>query len=129
VKLRSKLPRLWWRATPTEDGADETREEVGPKRANLLGSRLGGNYPVGWHAPTLDIDLPCELIPSSTKGHFHLIIDKPMPWSDYVLLLSTLAKVGIIEDGYFNVSLARGETHIRKPGETKKTAPLRSGGY
>lgn len=27
------------------------------------------------HAPTLDVDFPCELVPSSTPGHFHRYID------------------------------------------------------
>ena len=37
----------------------------------------------GMHRPILDIDLPAALIPSSTPGHYHLYIDKPMEWDRY----------------------------------------------
>lgn len=49
------------------------------------------------HRPVLDIDLPVKVVPSTTEGHFHLYIDKEMPWSDYVELLEVMAKVGILE--------------------------------
>ena len=67
------------------------------------------------HRPVLDIDFPVAAIPSSTPGHFHLYIDKPMSWSKYKRLINALADAGIIEDGYAAVSLEREYTSVRLP--------------
>lgn len=84
--------------------------------ANLVSSRLSD----GRHAPALDIDLPCELVASSTPGHFHLYIDKPMSWEEYRILLHALAAVGIIEQGYYEASVQQGQTFLRPPGQAKE---------
>lgn len=86
--------------------------------ANLVSSRLSD----GRHAPAFDIDFPCELIPSSTPGHFHLYIDKPMSWEEYRILLHALAAVGIIEDGYYHASVREQQTFLRPPGHLKEAA-------
>ncbi len=66
------------------------------------------------HAPAIDIDgIHCELKPSSTEGNYHLYIDKPMPWDDYVELLTVLHKVGIIETGYYHASLEAEQSFLR----------------
>lgn len=67
------------------------------------------------HRPVLDIDLPAQLIPSSTPGHFHLYIDKPMSWATYVCLLRALEEAGIIEPGYTRASERRGYSAVRMP--------------
>lgn len=73
------------------------------------------------HAPTLDIDHACELRPSETPGHYHLLIDVPMPWPSYVKLLNVLAEVGIIEPGYASASIERGATFVAiKPWKGNK---------
>lgn len=95
------------------------------EEANLIGSycSTGGKNQGGEiHMPVLDIDWPCELIPSSTPGHFHLLIDKPMSWSTYQNLLNSLAASGVIEGGYARASIAHGGSYIRKPGVHKLTA-------
>ncbi len=67
-----------------------------------------------FHAPALDIDgIHCELKPSSTKGNFHLYIDKPMSWSHYVKLLAVLREVGIIDDDFYNCSIQDKKTMLR----------------
>jgi len=81
--------------------------------ANTISSRIFGLD--HWHAPVLDIDLPCHLEPSSTPGHFHLFIDKPMPWSAYVKVLEVLAEAGILQRGYADASIERGATYVRLP--------------
>lgn len=96
----------------------EPKEVPSADAANLIASKLSD----GRHAPALDIDLPCELVASSTPGHFHLYIDKPMSWEEYRLLLHTLAYVGIIEDGYYNASVKQGATFLRPPGQLKEAA-------
>ena len=65
--------------------------------------------------PVLDIDFPCALIPSTTEGHFHLYLDKEPSYTDYMKLLKVLSEVGIIEEGYFKASKARGYTTVRLP--------------
>ena len=75
------------------------------------------------HRPILDIDFPAQLIPSSTEGHFHLYLDKPMPWSTYKKLLRALAEAGIIEGGYARASEARKYTAVRLPWVHKDDAP------
>lgn len=75
----------------------------------------------GKHALILDIDHPCELIPSSTPGHFHLYVDVAMDWVTYSKLLIALMDAGVIEEGYAMASLARKGTYLRKPGVLKET--------
>lgn len=67
------------------------------------------------HRPILDIDFPAELIPSSTDGHFHLYLDKPMTWKQYKKLLNVLSEVGVIEHGYARASIDRGYSSTRLP--------------
>ena len=98
--------------------AYQTTEE----KANAVGSLLQGehlNNPEALHAPALDIDLPCQLIPSSTEGHFHLYIDKAMPWRQYRKLLDVLAECGIIEKGYRDAAISERRTILRKEGVYK----------
>lgn len=67
------------------------------------------------HRPILDIDFDAALIPSTTEGHFHLYLDRPMTWKQYKRLLSVLAEVGIIEEGYAYASIERGYSSTRLP--------------
>ncbi len=67
------------------------------------------------HKVVIDLDLPAQLIPSSTPGHFHLIIDKEMSWGEYTGLLLELARVGIVERGFVSASVSRGHTAVRLP--------------
>lgn len=88
--------------------------------ATLVGSStgaIGKDGPI--HLPAIDIDLPCELVPSSTEGHFHLYIDKPMSWGTYKNLLQSLVDAGIVEPGYASASIRRGQSFLRKPGVKK----------
>lgn len=85
--------------------------------ANLVTSKLDAGLDM--HAPALDLDVPARLVPSSTPGHSHLYIDVPMPWDDYVRLLTVLADVGILEPNYVSVSIARGASYLRKEGVYK----------
>lgn len=100
------------------DGYDELEKRMPTSynRANLIGSMTReDNFGPTHHMPALDIDLPCQLFESRTRGHFHLYIEKEMTHLDYMKLLTVLAEVGIIEWGYAAVSRARGQTFLRKP--------------
>ena len=67
------------------------------------------------HAPVLDLDIPCILLPSTTPGHHHLIIDHPMDWGQYLNLMAAMVHAGILEQGYFEATKARGYSSIRLP--------------
>lgn len=101
-----------------EDTYYETPKSVPPGGFyNLVASEMID----GQHMPALDIDVEAELIPSTTEGHYHLLIDCPMSWEDYSKLLTTLAEVGIIEQGYCDASLSHGRSYLRPPGVRKGT--------
>jgi hypothetical protein len=71
------------------------------------------------HIPMLDIDMDAVLLPSSTPGHHHLYIDKPIPWKKYKNLMKALADAGIIEEGYYTASVKRGYSALRMQGVKK----------
>lgn len=77
---------------------------------NLVGSRIDGTT---LHAPALDIDAPCHLVSSKTPGHHHLYIDVPMTWRKYRVLLWTLRWAGILDDGFYRMSVHRRQTFLR----------------
>lgn len=83
--------------------------------ANVFASRMK-------HKVVVDIDYPCVLIPSSTPGHFHLIIDKAMDAEVYFDLLENMAAAGIVEEGYADASRDQGRSAVRLPW-IKKGAP------
>lgn len=87
----------------------------GEPRANLINSNTGkvDGYRRDLHIPMFDIDLPMRVVPSTNPGKGHLYIDKPMPWEDVSLLLSTLAAVGIVHRNYRAHSEERGSTTLR----------------
>jgi hypothetical protein len=102
------------------------------KAEATAGSVLLGRSLAGTHTPLLDIDMPAALIPSSTEGHYHLYIDKEMTWREYKRFLKAMMKAGIIEKGYYKVSVKRKATQLRLPWIKKVEAPavepvLRSG--
>lgn len=73
------------------------------------------------HRPILDIDFAAELIPSTTDGHFHLYLDRPMTWKQYKRLLNVMAEVGVIEHGYAQASIERGYSSTRLPWIKKES--------
>ncbi len=82
-------------------------------------SNLLGDGPQRLHRPVLDLDMNAALIPSATPGHFHLYIDKLIPWHDYETLLQAMADCGIIEQGYADASIERGYSSARLPTKPK----------
>lgn len=95
------------------------------ENANLVSSVQvdSTGRPTGLHLPVIDVDLPCDFVPSSTPGHGHLYIDKALTWDQYRILLHVLMVLGIVEPGYVAVSEKRGATFVRKPGEVKPSTP------
>lgn len=76
---------------------------------------IDGQEEEEWHGVCIDIDIPCELIPSRTPGHHHLYIERALPWSKYVKLLQVLAECEIIEQEYAYASIQRKMTCLRLP--------------
>ncbi len=60
------------------------------------------------------------LIPSSTRGHHHLILDVNLTWQGYSNLLSILEYYDIIERGYLDASMRKGYSCIRVPWVSKQ---------
>src|SRR5690242_4058840 len=88
--------------------------------ATLVGSSTGVITRKGpLHAPAIDIDIPCELVESSTKGHFHLYIDKEITADQYEAILLALYKAGIVQRGFYDSFVRRQQTFLRRPGVEK----------
>lgn len=101
-------------------------EEPGEHGANLISSVLADGYHSDgdglMHAPVIDVDFPIAVVPSSTPGHFHLYIDKPMFWDQYVELLAALENAGIVQHGFVHHSVNRKKSVLRMPWVNKKRA-------
>lgn len=97
----------------TYDVKDGVRSPAGLEKALVISSAVEGS--VVAHRPALDIDHPVRVVPSSTPGHHHLFIDVDMTWAQYSKLLDVLAEVGVIEQGYADVSKVREATYLRLP--------------
>ena len=68
------------------------------------------------HIVVLDIDHPAHLVGSSTEGHHHLYVEiPPCSHQDYLAFLDAAHKIGLIEEGYLNASMARGHSDVRLP--------------
>lgn len=73
------------------------------------------------HAPAIDIDgINVELIPSTTPGNYHLVIDKVTTWYNYEALLKALYNCKIIEYEFYQLSLRKGKTALRLPWVKKE---------
>jgi hypothetical protein len=103
-----------------EPGADEWIDEPysALEKANILSSEMETSPN---HRPVLDIDMPITVLESSTPGHHHLLIDRPMHWSNLVKLLDVMGEIGILERGYVDACKARGYTAVRLPWIRKES--------
>jgi hypothetical protein len=127
---------FYWAGTITSDygpDRDVVQMRIGPQSANLVGSLCKDMM----HRVAVDIDfdvadriceildmlelkdLPFMLVPSTTSGHWHLYVDKPMPWDEYEDLLARMVKLQIISAEYFGMSVQREMTRLRRPGVRK----------
>lgn len=95
------------------------------EQANLVSSLIKD----GIHAPAIDLDFPAYLVPSTTAGHFHLYIEKEMRWKDYKKLLDTLLEVGLINRGWYDISVKFEQTYLRLPHVKKEVVDRQSPGY
>jgi hypothetical protein len=122
-----QMIRRWFKADLLKETPDYKNppKEVIESEANLIGSPTNYIDKQGQplHMPVLDLDFPCELIPSSTPGHFHLYMNKTVGWESYRTMLEAMAEAGVLEEGYVKAAIHHGGTYVRKPGVLKpKTA-------
>lgn len=89
---------------------------VALEEANLVTSLISETR----HTVVVDVDLPCHVEPSSTRGHYHLFIDKELDWGEYQMLLQVLVLVGIVEEGYLKAAQKHGFTAVRLPWVRKE---------
>lgn len=114
------LHRLWKAEfEPNEDYDHDkyvSRVEVSDENeANAVSSELAGDGR-GTHTVMVDIDLPAQLIRSSTEGHYHLYVDiPPVSWEKYEAWLKASVEIGLIEEGYQRASSERKATFLRVP--------------
>lgn len=94
-----------------EEHGGEVLAPVPKELANLVSSLCVD----GLHRPALDIDFPCELVPSSTPGCFHLYIDKGVSTEQYMNLLEALANAGICQTFWANRARTDGQSFLRPP--------------
>lgn len=109
----------------TELKGDYTKREVltkmtEPDQANVIISQVqddnvwqSGHEAL--HMPCIDFDFECELVPSRTPGHFHLYLNKAIPWERYKTVLLALADAGLIELEYYQQSCNNGFSTLRTP--------------
>ena len=83
--------------------------------ANLVSSRTID----GKHLPILDLDIEHVHVESTTPGHAHLYINKPLSKWKWFVLMTALRYCGLIELGFYVWSLRRGGNFVRLPGAPK----------
>jgi hypothetical protein len=107
------IGRLYFRVDSLNDLSvdKEVRHSVPLTEANLVASLR----PDGLHSPALDIDSPVHVVASSSTGHHHLYLERPITWRAYRRLLRALRNAGYVEDTVYWRSLDRGATFLRLP--------------
>lgn len=105
--------------------------ETNPEHANLVSSQVFYDEQklTAYHTPIIDLDIPAQLIPSTTPGHSHLFIDKLLTDEQYDKLLRVLVEVGIVQKGILDLQWETDKmTCARLPGIIKEVNSLSSGG-
>jgi hypothetical protein len=114
-RLWAHLPRVFRRTnlfSHSYDGSYDIAEPCAAADATIVTSEVRST---ALHAPVLDVDMPCALVPSSTPGHFHLFIERGLTWHQYRRLLKALGRAGILEPDYVRASLQRRYSAVRVP--------------
>lgn len=132
MKMWRQLPPWAWRLAlykvkDLDSAPEEVRNYQGTdmeyrdtfEDANVVTSESSRTQWTNKHRPVLDLDFPAALIPSTTKGHFHLFLDKELEWDKYEALLKAMAAAGLLEQGYVDSSIQRKRTTVRLPWQRK----------
>ena len=76
------------------------------------------------HKPVIDLDFESVLIPSTSKNHYHLYLNKEVAWDDYLAMLRAMQKCGIVQKGWVDSAEHRGYSAVRRPGKSKPVKEL-----
>ena len=98
---------------PENDNEAGYREEVDYDKANLVGSKT--DLEEDGHLPVIDMDMPAHLEPSTTPGHFHLYVNKVVPWDKYVNLLNAMRDAGLVSESTLRCPLSAGRLSFASP--------------
>lgn len=127
IKSGFKLRKLEQGARPGH-GENDTykmpnRDVSSFEEAELMCSEnIGDSRLAGTHSILLDIDRDAYLIPSTTEGHYHLVIPAALKWDDYYNFLHAAVKAGIVQQGFANAAYQRKHTALRLPWVKKPKA-------
>lgn len=70
--------------------------------------------------PSLPIAANASVLSSSSVNHFHLYIEREMPWERYAELLSALRDAGVIGKDFCRMSIKSKQSFLLKPGLRKQ---------
>lgn len=113
--------RLLWYKKKLYSSQDRDDDGMSPVPATAdVANLVGSLTDHGKHMPVIDIDYSAELLPSSTAGHFHLYLNKACSWEQYKNVLLALLGAGLIQQGYYDWSVERGQSFLRRPGVKKE---------
>lgn len=73
----------------------------------------------GKQMPIIDLDFDHYYERSTTSGHGHLFLNRPISNFRWIVLMFALRIANVIEPGYFLWSLRRGHNQLRYPGGKK----------
>lgn len=111
-----QVERTYWFMEMISDGYGSREGRLAQKEDGNLISSLCSD---GQHMPVIDIDYSADLVPSTTPGHYHLFLNKAIPWDKYLKVLEALADADLIEPGYYKaaklqtMSYVTAHTHAR----------------
>ncbi len=63
--------------------------------------------------------VPAVVVPSTHEDHFHLYLEHEIGWLAYADILEKMQAVGILQRGFVQNSISRGQTMLLKPGLAK----------
>ena len=117
--LNNHLAYMSSSSIPDYDNIDTPTDDL--KRADMVTSKIDDDSAgEPQHKIILDLDYEVQVIPSSTEGHFHLYLDKTLPWSKYEKLLTVLGDLEVVEPGYARAAKRRKYTSVRLPWVKKE---------
>lgn len=84
------------------------------KPPNLIGSKIHKTTLVNrYHAPLVDLDQRTRIKKSSTRGHYHILMDQYVDTEHYKDMLDSLRRAGIVQEGFFRQLEKFGQTFLR----------------
>ena len=75
--------------------------------------------PDGGLTSILEVEFPIQLIPSTTPRHYHLYLDRKISWEQYMLVLKSAYETGIINRGFYEMSIKNGQSMVLLPGKDR----------